>query len=108
MSKTEEVIKLLQDGKSTEEIKEQTKASAGLISRCRKRLEREAEVAEEEETSDEEIDNAIQAVKIEPEERFLTNPDTPQKEEYHCMGCDHKWEASSVPRKCPNCGVEFE
>jgi len=110
MSKTEEIIKLMNAGEQdTKVIKEKTGASEALITRCRQKLKKpEPEPAkeEEEEPTDEEIEAIITRIQVKPDEKYLTK-DKNQDEEYHCMGCDHKWNASSIPLSCPKCGCEF-
>ena len=69
MSKTEEVIKALNEGKDTATIKEEVGASESLISRCRGKLAalKPAETPEEEEDpSDEELEAIITKIKITP------------------------------------------
>lgn len=107
MSKTEDVINMLEEGKSTSEIKDATGASESLISRCRKRLANNTE-PEEEEVSDEEIDGFIRKIKIKPEEKHLTGNNQVEPEEYTCGNCDYSWSSKREPRFCPNCGCEFE
>jgi rubrerythrin len=112
MSKTEDVIKALQDGKDTATIKTETGASEGLISKCRTKLkameEKEPEPEEEPEPTDEELDQIINKIKIKPEEKFLTGKEKQQEdEEYTCMGCNHVWRANDIPTSCPNCKAEF-
>ena len=108
MSKTEDVLKALNDGKDTETIIAETGASKSLISRCRQRLRKQESENDEPEPTDEELDSIISKICIKPEEKYLTK-DKPEKEEedYHCMGCDHRWKSSEMPLSCPNCGVEF-
>ena len=111
MSKTEEVIKALNEGKDTATIKEEVGASESLISRCRGKLAalKPAETPEEEENpSDEELEAIITKIKITPEEKFLTKDKKAEdSEEYHCMGCSHTWKAKEMPLSCPSCGSEF-
>lgn len=114
LSKTEEVIKLLESGENdTAKIKEQTGASESLITRCRNKLEKQKYKKEEidDEPSDEEIDECIKKIKITPDEKYLTNNNNninkDNYEEYKCMGCNHEWKSKSVPKRCPNCGAEF-
>jgi len=108
MSKTEDVIKALNENKDTATIKTETGASEALISRCRQKLKKEEPVKEEkeEEPTDEEIEAIITKIKVEPDEKFLTK-DKPAEENYRCMGCGHEWKASSMPVSCPKCGCEF-
>ena len=108
MSKTEDVLKALNDGKDTKTIIAEIGASESLISRCRQRLKRDEESVDEPEPTDEELDSIISKICIKPEEKYLTK-DTPEKEEedYRCMGCDYRWKSSDIPLSCPNCGAEF-
>lgn len=107
MSKTEDVLKALNDGKDTKTIIAEIEASESLISRCRQRLRRQESENDDSEPTDEEIEAAIKHIKINPEEKYLNKTPQAQEEEYRCMGCNHEWKASSMPVKCPNCGVEF-
>ncbi len=108
MSKTEDVIKALNDGKDTATIKTETGASEALISRCRQKLKKEEPAKEEEpEPTDEEIEAIITKIKVEPDKKYLTKDKEEKEEEYHCMGCDHTWKSSTLPASCPSCGAEF-
>ena len=108
MSKTEDVIKALNEGKDTATIKAETGASEALISRCRQKLKKEEPKTEEEpEPTDEEIEAIITRIQVKPDEKYLTKDKQEKEEEYHCMGCDHRWRSSEMPLSCPNCGVEF-
>jgi rubrerythrin len=112
MSKTEDVLKCLSEGKDTGAIKAETGASEALISRCRKRYEaanqeidKKLEAEVEALPTDEEIDGVITKIKITPDKKFLTSEEP--EEEYHCMGCGHRWKAKAYPASCPGCGAEF-
>lgn len=108
MSKTEAVIKALNENKDTETIKAETGASEALISRCRQKLKKEEKPEDkEEEPTDEEIEAIITKIKVSPDEKYLTKGKKPEEENYHCMGCGHEWKASSMPLSCPKCGCEF-
>ncbi len=111
MSKTEEIIKLMNAGEQdTKVIKEKTGASEALITRCRQKLKKpEPEPAkeEDEEPTDEEIEAIITKIKIEPDNKYLTKDKEDKKENYRCMGCGHEWESNSIPQSCPKCGSEF-
>ena len=119
MSKTEEIVKALEEGKTVKDIKEAGLGSQALIYRVKAKYDARkkeiaesslAEVEEEEaEPSDDEIDEIIKKVKITPDEKFLTkDKDTREEEEdYRCMGCWHEWKAKSLPVSCPRCGCEF-
>ena len=108
MSKTEDVIKALNEGKDTTTIKTETGASESLISRCRQKLKKPEPEKEEPEPTDEEIEAIITKVKITPDDKFLTKDKKAEdSEEYHCMGCDHTWKAKDMPLSCPSCGAEF-
>ena len=107
MSKTEDVLKALNDGKDTKTIIAEIGASESLISRCRQRLRKQESENEESEPTDDEIEAAIKQIKINPEEKYLNKTPQALEEEYRCMGCKHEWKASSIPLKCPNCGSEF-
>ena len=76
MSKTEDVIKALNEGKDTATIKAETGASEALISRCRQKLkkleEEKKEEEQEEEPTDEEIEAVITKIQVKPEEKYLT------------------------------------
>jgi rubrerythrin len=117
MSKTEEIVKALEEGKTVKEIKEAGLGSQALIYRvkakydARKKELAESSVSEEAEETDEEIDAIINKICIKPDEKYLTKAKQEKEEEeedYHCMGCDHRWKASEMPLSCPKCGVEFE
>jgi len=107
MSKTENVLKALNDGKDTETIIAETGASKSLISRCRQRLKKDEESVDEPEPTDEELDSIISKICIKPDEKYLTKDKQEKEEEYHCMGCDHRWKSSEMPLSCPNCRAEF-
>jgi len=116
MSKTSDVIELLESGENdTKKIQEQTGASESLITRCRNRLEKQKykvpkpeEAKEEEpEPTDDEIDGIITKIKVKPEEKYLTKEKKTKEEDYHCTGCGHRWKASEMPVSCPGCGCEF-
>lgn len=108
MSKTEEVIKALRDGKDTKTIMSEVGVSESLVSRCRGKLKKEEQETEDEpEPTDEEIEAIISKICIKPDEKYLTKDKQEKEEEYHCMGCDHKWKSSEMPLSCPNCGAEF-
>lgn len=111
MSKTEEIIKLMNAGEQdTKVIKEKTGASEALITRCRQKLKKpEPEPAkeEDEEPTDEEIEAIITRIQVKPDEKYLTKDTEKKEEDYHCTGCHHRWKASSMPLSCPNCGAEF-
>lgn len=113
MSKTEAVIKALNENKDTATIKAETGASEALISRCRQKLkkaelEKKKEEEQEEEPTDEEIEAVITKIQVKPEEKYLTKDNQKaQEEEYHCLGCGHTWKSSSIPASCPNCRCEF-
>ena len=113
MSKSEDIVKALEEGKSVKEIKEAGLGSEALIYRVKAKYDAkkkidESTVPEEPEETDEEIESIISKICIKPDEKYLTK-DKPEKEEedYHCMGCDHRWKSSEMPLSCPNCGVEF-
>ena len=113
MSKTEEIIKLLEVGETDVKIlKEKTGASDSTISRVKAKWEASSNepikevTTEEPEPTDDEIDSIIKRVKITPEKKFFTGNDDPE-EEYHCMGCDHRWNSKKIPSVCPKCGCEF-
>jgi len=117
MSKTEEIVKALEEGKSVKEIKESGIASQALIYRVKAKYDAkkkelaESSVSEEPEETDEEIDEIITRICIKPDEKYLTKAKQEKEEEeedYRCMGCNHRWKASEMPLSCPNCGVEFE
>lgn len=109
MSKTEDVLKALNEGKDTRTIVSETGASEALISRCRQKLKKAEAPAEEPEPepTDEEIESIISKISIKPDEKYLTKDKQEKEEEYHCMGCDHRWKSSEMPLSCPNCGAEF-
>lgn len=108
MSKTEDVIKALNEGKETAQIKTETGASEALISRCRQKLKKpEPEPEKEEEPTDEEIEAIITKISIKPDEKYLTKDKKDSEEDYHCVGCGHRWKSSTLPASCPSCGVEF-
>jgi rubrerythrin len=114
MSKTENVIKALNEGKDTATIKTETGASEALISKCRNKIKTMQETPEEtpeaepeeEEPTEEELESIIKRIQIKPEEKYLTK-DKPEEEEYTCMGCKHVWKSSNIPTSCPNCKAEF-
>ncbi len=113
MTKTEEIIKLLNSGETDVKVlKEKTGASDSTVSRVKAKWEasnnepaKEA-TTEEPEPTDEEIDSIIKRVKITPEQKYFTGQEEPE-EEYHCMGCDHRWNSKKIPTSCPKCGSEF-
>jgi len=116
MSKTEEIVKALEEGKTVNEIKEAGLGSQALIYRVKAKydaMKKEvaessvSEESEEIEETDEEIESIINKICIKPDEKYLTKDKQEKEEEYHCMGCDHRWKASEMPLSCPNCGVEF-
>lgn len=111
MSKTEEIVKALEEGKTVNEIKEAGLGSQALIYRVKAKYDaRKKEVAESSvsEETDEEIESIINKICIKPDEKYLTkDKQEKEEEEYHCMGCDHRWKASEMPLSCPNCGAEF-
>lgn len=112
MTKTEAVIKALNENKDTATIKAETGASESLISRCRQKLkkaelEEKKEEEQEEEPTDEEIEAIITRIQVKPDEKYLTKDTEKKEEDYHCTGCHHRWKASSMPLSCPNCGAEF-
>lgn len=113
MSKTEDIVKALEEGKTVNEIKEAGLGSQALIYRvkakydARKKEVAESSVSEETEETDEEIESIINKICIKPDEKYLTKDKQEKEEEYHCMGCDHRWKASEMPLSCPNCGAEF-
>jgi rubrerythrin len=112
MSKTEEVLKLMNEGETdTKVIKEKTGASEALITRCRQKLKKpeieKKEEEEEAEPTDEEIEAIITKIKIEPDKKYLTKDKEDKKENYRCMGCGNEWESNSIPLSCPKCGSEF-
>jgi len=107
MSKTEDVIKALNEGKDTATIKTETGASEALISRCRQKLKKPEPEKEEPEPTDEEIEAIITKISIKPDEKYLTKDKEEKAEEYHCLGCGHKWTSKSLPLSCPSCGAEF-
>jgi len=109
LTKTEDVINLLKENKSNEEIKAETNASDSLISRCRTRYKLMNEGEEEEEVTDKNIDSILK-IKIKPEKKYITKETKETKktdEDYKCMGCNHEWQAKKLPKFCPNCGCEF-
>lgn len=118
MSKTEEIVKALEEGKTVKEIKEAGLGSQALIYRVKAKYDaRKKEIAEssvseetdeEIEETDEEIESIINKICIKPDEKYLTKEKQEKEEEdYRCMGCDHRWKASEMPLSCPNCGAEF-
>lgn len=108
MSKTEDVIKALSEDKDTATIKAETGASEALISRCRQKMKKEEKQPEtEEEPTDEEIEAIISKISIKPDEKYLTKDKQDKEDDYHCMGCNHRWKGSEIPLSCPNCGAEF-
>ena len=111
MSKTEEVIKLMNAGEQdTKVIKEKTGASEALITRCRQKLKKpepEKQEETEDEPTDEEIEAIITKIQVKPDEKYLTKDKQTEEESYRCMGCGHEWKASSLPVSCPECGAEF-
>ena len=112
MSKTEEVLKLMNEGETdTKVIKEKTGASEALITRCRQKLKKpeieKKEEEEEAEPTDEEIEAIITRISVKPDEKYLTKDKQEKEEEYHCMGCGHTWKSKTLPASCPACGAEF-
>lgn len=114
MSKTEEIVKALEEGKTVQEIKESGIASQALIYRvkakydAKKKEMAESTVPDESEETDEEIESIINKICIKPDEKYLTKDKQEKEEEdYRCMGCDYRWKASEMPLSCPNCGAEF-
>ncbi|MFA7091912.1 MAG: hypothetical protein WC149_08665 [Arcobacteraceae bacterium] len=108
MTKTEEVLKLISEDKTNEEIKAETNASDSLISRCRTRIKLQNENKDEENDdnpTDEEIDNLVK-IKLKAPKKVLTN-NQKTDEDYKCMGCNHEWTAKVKPKFCPNCGCGF-
>ena len=112
LSKSEDIVKALEEGKSVKEIKEAGLGSEALIYRVKAKYDAkkkidESTVPEEPEETDEEIESIISKICIKPDEKYLTKDKQEKEEEYHCMGCDHRWKSSNMPLSCPNCGVEF-
>ena len=111
LSKSEDIVKALEEGKSVKEIKEAGLGSEALIYRVKAKYDAkkidESTVPEEPEETDEEIESIINKVCIKPDEKYLTKDKQEKEEEYHCMGCDHRWKSTEMPLSCPNCGVEF-
>jgi len=107
LSKTEDVIKALNEGKDTATIKTETGASEALISRCRQKLKKPEPEKEEQEPTDEEIEAIITKISIKPDEKYLTKDKKDSEEDYHCVGCGHRWKNSTLPAACPSCGAEF-
>jgi rubrerythrin len=113
MSKTEEIVKALEEGKTVNEIKEAGIASQALIYRVKAKYDAkkkeiaDSSVPEEIEETDEEIESIITRICIKPDEKYLTKDKQEKEEDYRCMGCDHRWKASEMPLSCPNCGAEF-
>jgi rubrerythrin len=112
MSKTEDIVKALEEGKTVKEIKEAGIASEALIYRVKAKYDAkkasESTTPEESEETDEEIESIINKICIKPDEKYLTKDKQEKEEEdYRCMGCDHRWKASEMPLSCPNCGAEF-
>lgn len=118
MSKTEDIVKALEEGKSVKEIKEAGLGSQALIYRVKAKYDAKKKIdessvpdeTEDPEPTDDEIDEIINKICIKPDEKYLTKDkqEKEEEEEYHCMGCDHRWKASEMPLSCPKCGVEFE
>ena len=112
LSKSEDIVKALEEGKSVKEIKEAGLGSEALIYRVKAKYDAkknvdESTVPEEPEETDEEIESIISKICIKPDEKYLTKDKQEKEEEYHCMGCDHRWKSSEMPLSCPNCGVDF-
>lgn len=112
MSKSEDIVKALEEGKSVKEIKEAGLGSEALIYRVKAKYDAkknldESPGPEETEETDEEIESIINKVCIKPDEKYLTKDKQEKEEDYHCMGCDHRWKGSEIPLSCPNCGAEF-
>lgn len=113
-TKTKQILRMLEEGKTVKEIKEAGVGSEALIYRVKAKYDAEKNIdestvpeEEEEEPTDEEIEAAIKQIKIKPEDKYLNKTPQAQEEDYRCMGCKHEWKASSIPLKCPNCGSEF-
>ena len=96
----------MNEGKDTGTIKTETGASEALISRCRQKLKK-PEPEPETEPTDEEIEAIITKIAIKPDEKYLTKDKAEKEENYHCLGCGHKWDSKSLPLCCPSCGAEF-
>lgn len=116
MSKTEEIVKALEEGKTVKEIKEAGLGSQALIYRVKAKYDAKKNIAEstvpdeteDPEPTDDEIDEIINKICIKPDEKYLTKDKQEKEEEdYRCMGCNHRWKASEMPLSCPNCGAEF-
>jgi rubrerythrin len=113
MSKSEDIVKALEEGKSVKEIKEAGLGSEALIYRvkakydAKKNIDETTGPEESDDETDEEIESIINKVCIKPDKKYLTKDKQEKEEDYHCMGCDHRWKGSEIPLSCPNCGVEF-
>jgi rubrerythrin len=111
MSKTEQIIKLLEEEKTPAEIKSIVGCSDALITRCKgillKAQNKSKEEPEDTEPTDTEIEEVIKKIKITPEKKYLSSENNSTDEDYRCMGCKHEWKSKSVPTKCPKCGCEF-
>ena len=113
LSKSEDIVKALEEGKSVKEIKDAGLGSEALIYRvkakydAKKNIDESTGPEEAEEETDEEIESIINKVCIKPDEKYLTKDTQEKEDDYHCMGCDHTWKSSKMPLSCPNCGAEF-
>ena len=113
LSKSEDIVKALEEGKSVKEIKEAGLGSEALIYRvkakwdAKKTIDESTGPEEPEEETDEEIESIISKICIKPDKKYLTNDKQEKEDDYHCMGCDHRWNSKEMPLSCPNCGAEF-
>jgi rubrerythrin len=109
------VIDLLGEGKTTNEITEETGCSKSTVTVARKRLkERDGDITEAtgdiNADVDENVDNFIKSIKITPPEKTEDTTDpVDEDEDYVCPNCSHTWAAPKTERQdsCPQCGTEF-
>lgn len=113
------VVELLGEGKTTNEITEETGCSKSTVTVARKRLkDREGDLTEAtgdiEADVDENVDNFIKSIKITPpdqtkDEKKDEPEDEPEDEDYVCPKCSHTWSAPKNEHQgqCPGCGTEF-
>lgn len=113
MSKTEDVMQKLSEGKSTAEIIEDTGCSKGLVSQCRKKLA-DNPINEDDDdgtVNDEDLTNSynsfVKKIKVTPDPE--PKPKDIKTYEVSCGACDAEWTVTSDEHisSCPYCGVDL-
>lgn len=113
MSKLNDVMTGINEGKSNTQLKEEYNCSQATITRARNILKKDEPEPEYDATDDEVTEeyntNFVKEIKIEPDPETLTKDVKEKTYDLECGSCGYEWTVSKNEEiiECPECGVEF-